>query len=519
MARQLIRYNAIRRADSLDDQLAAATIAARESTSLTQEDLQEGVLSQLKRILVGDDAGGWDSDFINDGIRPLKQLGADISAIDRVIIRPRRTQVQASVAVPANQNWVALSATSNEVPSVAVSLSPGTEGAVAAQLASGEFGANRLTVPSEDSIWILVDVADATTGEEINDAAKNQPIRGILQVKNTASDGALFDNTTNQAQLSFVVVNPSTMALEAATAATIGGKSIRYAFAQRQSFRSIPTAGFLIDGAAFVDGAASVDVTRQNAYELGPLASIAATKPHRTELAQDGSEVAWRISGVNALRLLRDDSVAGDILEATVDRLDINNATPADFQKGLRVDTADVGIDIGVTPGKIARLAGGLEVEATGGSLTLDGSGGELALADSRVLSPIPFSSPGNSSFSGPLVGQPSILAAINRAATVGGVDLRVGTKEYSGSTVPAGNNVPGGGFFDFTVSGIVFFDETNIPNTRNTFVFVNGVLERNGNATTPHDVRLGVSAANGDLMFTHPIRSGDVIVAVSLIP
>lgn len=519
MARQLIRYNSIRRADSLDDQLAAATIAARESTSLTQEDLQEGVLSQLKRILVGDDAGGWDADFVGDGIRPLKQLGADISAVDRVIIRPRRTQVQASVTVPANQNWVTLVAASNEAPTVAMSLVPGTEGAVAAQLANGEFGANQLTVPTEDSIWILLDVADATSGEEINDTVKNQPIRGILQVKNTASDGSSFDDTANQAQLSFVVVNPSTMVLEAATAASIGGKSIRYAFAHRQSFRSIPTAGFLIDGTAFVDGAASVDVTRQNAYELGPLASVAATKPHRTELSQDGAEVAWRISGVNALRLLRDDSVAGDILEATVDRLDVNNTTPADFQKGIRVDTADVGIDVGVTPGKIARLAGGLEVEATGGSLTLDGAGGELALADSRVLSPIPFSSPGNASFSGALAGQPSILAAINRASTVGGVDLRVGTKEHSGGTVPAGNNVSGGGFFDFTASGIVFFDETNIPNTRNTFVFVNGVLERNGDSTTPHDVRLGVTPANGDLMFTHPIRSGDVIVVVSLIP
>jgi hypothetical protein len=245
---------------------------------------------------------------------------------------------------------------------------------------------------------------------------------------------------------------------------------------------------------------------------------VSGTKPHRTELSQDGAEVAWRISGVNALRLLRDDSVAGDILEATVDRLDINNSAPGDFQKGLRIDTADVGIDIGVTPGKIARLAGGLEVESTGGTLTLDGAGGELALADSRVLSAIPFSSPGNATFTGALVGQPSILAAINRAATVGGVDLRVGTKEYSGSTVPAGNNVPGGGFFDFTAAGAVFFDEINIPNTRNTFVFVNGVLERNGDSTTPHDVRLGVAPASGDLMFTHPIRSGDVIVAVSLV-
>jgi hypothetical protein len=518
MARQLIRYNAIRRADSLDDQLAAATIAAREASAITQEDLQEGVLSQLKRVLVGDDAGGWDLDFVGSGIRALKQLDLDLEAVDRVIVRPRRTQVQTVVAVPAGQNWVVLSAAGSETPTVPISLAPGIEGAVAVKLASGEFGAHRLTVPTEDGIKILVDVVDAATGEEVNDAVKNQPVRGLLQVKDSATDGQAFDDALNQAQLSFVVTNPVTLALEPADVPSVAGRSIRYAFAQRQRFRSIPTAGFLIDGTAFVDGAASVDVTRQNAYELGPTASVGSAKPHRTDLAQDGAEVAWRIAGVNALRLLRDDSAAGDLLEATVDRVDINNAQPADLQKGLRVDTADGGIDVGVTPGKIARLAGGLEIEATGGSLTLDGSGGELALADSRVLSPIPFSSPGNASFLGPLAGQPSILAALNKAATVGGVDLRVGIREHTAATVPAGNNVAGGGFFDFTVPGIVFFDEMNVPSTRNTFLFVNGVLERNGDAATPHDVRLGTTPANGDLIFTHPIRAGDVIVAVSLI-
>ena len=187
-------------------------------------------------------------------------------------------------------------------------------------------------------------------------------------------------------------------------------------------------------------------------------------------------------------------------------------------QNGFRVDTADGGIDVGVTPGKIARLAGSLEIEATGGSLTLDGAGGELALADSRVVSPIVFSSAGNAAFLGPLAGQPSLLAAINKAGTVGGVDLRVGIREHTGGTVPAGNNVAGAGFFDFSAAGIVFFDETTVPSTRNTFVFVNGVLERNGDATTPHDVRLGTTPANGDLIFSHPIRSGDVIVVVSLI-
>src|SRR5512140_3126484 len=131
MTRQLIRYNAVRRADSLDDQLTAATIAARESSAVTQEDLQEALLSQVKRILVGDDAGSWDQDFVAGGIRALKQLDQDVDAVDRVIVRPRRVQMQVPVAVPSGQNWVVLSAAGGETPSAPVSLAPGTEGAAA----------------------------------------------------------------------------------------------------------------------------------------------------------------------------------------------------------------------------------------------------------------------------------------------------------------------------------------------------------------------------------------------------
>ncbi len=518
MTRQLIRYNAVRRADSLDDQLTAATIAARESGAVTQEDLQEALLSQIKRILVGDDAGSWDEDFVASGIRALKQLDQDVDAVDRVIVRPRRVQVQASVEVPAGQNWVVLSTSGSETPTAPVSLAPGTEGTVAVRLLAGEFGAHRLAAPTEDGIRVLVDVVDATTGEDVNDAVRGQPVRGVLQVKDSAADGQPFDDALNQAQLSLVVTNPGTLVLEPAHTASVAGRTIRYAFAQRQRFRAIPGAGFLIDGAAFVDGAASVDVTRQNAYDLGPSVAVAASKPHRTDLAQDGAEVAWRLAGVNALRLLRDDSAVGDLLELTVDRLDINNAIPADIQKGMRVDTADGGIEVGVTPGKIARLAGSLEIESAGGSLVLDGAGGELAFADSRVVSAIPFSSPGNATFLGPIAGQPSLLAAINRAATIGAVDLRVGLREHTGAAIAAGANVPGAGFFDFTVPGLVFHDETNVPSLRNTLLFVNGVLERNGDGAAPHDVRLGNAPATGDLIFSHPIMPGDVVVAVCLL-
>lgn len=517
MARQFIRYNAIRRADSVDDQLSAATVAAREASAITQEDLQEGLLSQLKRILVGDDAGTWDTDFIAGGLRPLKQLDQGLRAVDRILIRPRRTQAKANIAVPTGQNWVVLSAAAGQTPTPAMSLGPTSEGGVTVKLAAGDFGANRLTVSMEDGVAILLDVVDAATEEQINDLTKNQPIRGILQVKDTAADGLSFDDALNQAQISFVTTSPATFALVPADVGSIAGRTIHYAFPQRQRLSAIPTVGFLIDGVGFVDGAASVDVTRQHAYDFGASVAVLAGKPHQTDLAEDGAEVAWRVAGVNALRLLRDDSAAGNLLEATVSRLHLNNTQPAEFQKGLRSDTADGAVEVGVTPGKIARLAGSLTLESAGGSLTLTGTGGELALADSRVVSAIPLSSPGNASFLGSLAGQPSLLAAINKAATLGGVKLKLGVREYSGSAIPAGNNVPGGGFFDFTTPGLMFFDES-IPSTRNVFLFLNGVLERNGNSSTPFDVRPGINPGSGDLIFSHIIRAGDVLVAVSLI-
>ena len=96
-------------------------------------------------------------------------------------------------------------------------------------------------------------------------------------------------------------------------------------------------------------------------------------------------------------------------------------------------------------------------------------------------------------------------------------MDLTVGIREHTGGAVSPGNNVPGGGFFDFTAPGAVFFDEST-PSTRNVFVFMNGVLLRSGDAVTPNDVRLGTDPSQGDMIFTFPVKNGDVFLAMSLI-
>lgn len=69
--KDLVRYKEVRGADARDDQKSAAQILNADALSVTQEDLQEFVLSQIKRIIYGNDAGIWKGDFVGAGISSL----------------------------------------------------------------------------------------------------------------------------------------------------------------------------------------------------------------------------------------------------------------------------------------------------------------------------------------------------------------------------------------------------------------------------------------------------------------
>lgn len=71
--RDLVRYREVRRADVLDDQKSALAILDADS-SLTQEQLQELLLSQVKRIIWGNDPGHWNDDFVTSGVPALASL-------------------------------------------------------------------------------------------------------------------------------------------------------------------------------------------------------------------------------------------------------------------------------------------------------------------------------------------------------------------------------------------------------------------------------------------------------------
>lgn len=79
MAESYLRYGVVRVANNKDDQKTPAQINTAHVTSVTQEDLQEFVLSQIKRIIWGGDPGNWYTPFEGLGVKPLNQLttGAD----------------------------------------------------------------------------------------------------------------------------------------------------------------------------------------------------------------------------------------------------------------------------------------------------------------------------------------------------------------------------------------------------------------------------------------------------------
>lgn len=78
MAESLLRYGVVRVANNKDDQKTPAAINTSHTTSVTQEDLQEFVLSQIKRIIWGGAAGNWYTPFESLGVKPLNLLTAGV---------------------------------------------------------------------------------------------------------------------------------------------------------------------------------------------------------------------------------------------------------------------------------------------------------------------------------------------------------------------------------------------------------------------------------------------------------
>jgi len=74
MPLSLIRLRQIRKNDNLNDQLTPVQISNVESTAVNLDQLQDGILSQLKRIIWGDTSGNWNDDFAAQYVNTLEEL-------------------------------------------------------------------------------------------------------------------------------------------------------------------------------------------------------------------------------------------------------------------------------------------------------------------------------------------------------------------------------------------------------------------------------------------------------------
>ena len=72
MPRQRIRLSESRKSDSFDDQKSASGIATSESSVDDHQQFLEYLLSQVKRIIHGNDSGNWHDD-------PVSVFGSDAS--------------------------------------------------------------------------------------------------------------------------------------------------------------------------------------------------------------------------------------------------------------------------------------------------------------------------------------------------------------------------------------------------------------------------------------------------------
>jgi len=108
-----VRLSQVRKGDSLNDQLSPGAIAVVETTAADQDQMQDGVLSQLKQVIFGSTPGSWNQDFasgkvpalIASGPTPLnKWMPALVTGADNSL-----ACATAMLGTPPLKSWVSVS--------------------------------------------------------------------------------------------------------------------------------------------------------------------------------------------------------------------------------------------------------------------------------------------------------------------------------------------------------------------------------------------------------------------------
>jgi len=364
MARTFIRQSTqIANSDIYDDQIAPSV--SYESATTIEEDLNH-LRSQIQNILNRDTdtmpAGNWWDNIdtpnaLDQGTpRGVNQLNEDLHGLERKRVLTSLVNI-VDITVPAGQNYVVLSVADGETPGVfggAVAVgNTTTTGSVAAHHGgafgtewSGEVVAGATAISPKNLMMIV-------TGSNRDPLLyENNIIYGLFQVENS-TNGHILNDAGNQAQISFVYVDPvaGDVLLEA-PAAAVENQSINYVSTVRKALKDLSEQDFL--RGAEIDVPSTSATTRQNAYnnqaddpvELGTNATLDLGTGLHWEIRDDDNATLFKIDEDS------DNDNTTISISSNVDVFDIN-AGEVDFSEGASFDTAGTRIDIGVTAGVI----------------------------------------------------------------------------------------------------------------------------------------------------------------------
>lgn len=504
MARTYARQPFVRKSDAYDDDVAAGV--AMQNAAVDLEDDLNNIRSQLKRAL---GTTNWYDALAG---RSLADVDSDLSTLEQAT-RLFRAQVLADVVVPAAQNWVVLSVAGSQAPSEVAAVGAVTsEGAVVA-VHGGAFGSHSLAeVAGVNGInpKNLVEIRDGTTGDFLL-TSTGKKVYGLLQSE-SATNGAAFNDTTNQVQISFVIENGTADDLIACPVGDIANKTVNYSYVRRLQNVNIPEQAFL--SGVFIDHAASVDVTLNNAIDNQ---AGAASQGQNIDIDM-AAGVSWEWRDATAARLFGVTEGSGGGASAVqlgdaVDLFDVD-AVVNDFKAGITVGSGGGNaLDLFVAAGQIAAEAALTLASGGAGDLTLNAAG-ELLLVDGNKA---------GSGFAGNLkladtsaewdayesnFGEASLLNALVQAR--GGRRSKA-TAVVTAATVAANANVTGAGGtpnLDAQLPAYLSADFVDHVN-----VYLNGSLMRPGaDASANNDVYPGTTPANGDLKFEFDLKQNDVL-------
>jgi len=511
MAVQLTRLEALRKSNNPDDTLDAAAVAGIESSAVDHQDFLTGVLSQIKRIIHGDDSGNWHDD-VDDGAfggdASLKAL-FNRATLEGKNILTNRLNLN-DVTVSNGQNWQELTGSNKPDKNIAISVS--NQGAVTAQLA-GAIGSHDLAeIAGSNTLRPknLVAVFDGASGDPILSSGRR--VWGLLQVGSAATDGNPFgDSGNDQGQISFVRATATYDDLEACPVADIEDAAIVYAFSNRDDLADTPEEAFRGDLES-ADPQAGVAVSLDSAYDGGHYMEVDGNDVD-IRLADTKSWVVRNGAGGTIIFQLTRNDTTGDELELNLDSLDVNVPSGGvSFSQGIIVDDDDQDLNLGVNAAGTIDSTG-ITVEATAGDALVKASA-DVEFQTVRETSPFPLDDATAGAISA-LFGQTfaSVSAAIKYAGEHGGVDLTL-KKFVAGSNYGQDVNIPAA-IQDITTYPI---DMENISTVKQ-LVYLNGRLLVGGNVTTQNDVYVGDTPANGDIKVDFPkgIKTGDVIISVVL--